>query len=95
MAEIETFSVALTSEMAAELRAAVEGGEYASVSEIVRDALRDWRSRRTVEALQTDELKRLVREGIESGPGLEADPVLARLHARFAPQSRDDLPAAE
>ena len=39
-------SVALTPEMVAEVRAAVERGDYGSVSEVVRDALRDWRLRR-------------------------------------------------
>lgn len=83
MANVEKLSVALTPEMAAEVRAAVERGEYGSVSEVVRDALRDWRLRRTVDALEIEELRRLVTEGIDSGPGLEAGPVFARLRVRF------------
>ena len=35
-------SIALAPEMAAQLRQAVETGEYASSSEVIRDALRDW-----------------------------------------------------
>jgi antitoxin ParD1/3/4 len=83
MANVEKLSVALTPEMVAELRAAVEGGDYGSISEVVRDALRDWRLRRKIETLETEELRRLVREGIDSGPGLDADRVFARLRARF------------
>ena len=83
MANVEKLSVALTPEMVAEVRAAVEGGDYGSVSEVVRDALRDWRLRRRIESLEIDELRRLVQEGIDSGPGLEADAVFARLRARF------------
>ncbi len=83
MANVEKLSIALTPEMAAELRAAVEQGEYGSVSEVVRDALRDWRLRRKVEAIEIEELRRLVREGIDSGPGLDAENVFARLRARF------------
>ena len=83
MANVEKVSVALTPEMAAEVRAAVECGEYGSVSEVVRDALRDWRMRRTVDALEIEELRRLVAEGIDSGPGLDAGPVFDRLRARF------------
>ena len=83
MANVEKLSIALTPEMAAELRAAVERGEYGSVSEVVRDALRDWRLRRKVEAIEIEELRRLVQEGIDSGPGLDADGVFARLRARF------------
>jgi antitoxin ParD1/3/4 len=83
MANVEKLSVALTPDMVAELRAAVEGGDYGSVSEVVRDALRDWRLRRRLETLETAELRRLVEEGIDSGPGLEADAVFARLRTRF------------
>ena len=83
MANVEKLSVALTPEMVAEVRAAVEGGDYGSVSEVVRDALRAWRLRRKIETLETEELRRLVREGIDSGPGLEAGAVFARLRARF------------
>ena len=83
MAKVEKLSVALTSDMVAEVRAAVDGGDYGSVSEVVRDALRDWRLRRKLETLETQELRRLVQEGIDSGPGLEADTVFARLRVRF------------
>ena len=88
MAKVEKLSVALTPEMVAEVRAAVEGGDYGSVSEVVGDALRDWRLRRKIETLETEELRRLVQEGIDSGPGLDADAVFARLRTRFgAPPS--------
>lgn len=84
MANVEKISVALTSDMVAEVRAAVEQGDYGSVSEVVRDALRDWRLRRRIEGLETDELRRLVQEGIKSGASLDADEVFARLRARFS-----------
>ncbi|MBN3779324.1 ribbon-helix-helix protein, CopG family [Burkholderia sp. Ac-20345] len=35
-------------EMTAAIRQAVEDGEYASTSEVVREALREWKARRTV-----------------------------------------------
>lgn len=83
MANVEKLSVALTPDMVAEVRAAVEGGDYGSVSEVVRDALRDWRLRRRIETLEIEDLRRLVQEGIDSGPGLDADAVFARLRTRF------------
>jgi antitoxin ParD1/3/4 len=42
MARLERITVTMPEEMAAKLRAAVESGEYATTSEIVREALRDW-----------------------------------------------------
>jgi antitoxin ParD1/3/4 len=83
MANVEKLSVALTPDMVADVRAAVEGGEYGSVSEVVRDALRDWRLRRRIETMEIEELRRLVQDGIDSGTGLEADAVFARLRARL------------
>jgi antitoxin ParD1/3/4 len=89
MANVEKLSVALTPDMVAEVRAAVEGGDYGSVSEVVRDALRDWRLRRRIETLETEELRRLVQEGMASGAGLDADTVFASLRARFRQQSSE------
>jgi antitoxin ParD1/3/4 len=83
MANVEKLSVALTPDMAAEVRAAVEDGDYGSVSEVVRDALRDWRLKRKFESLETEELRRLVQEGIDSGPSIDAETVFSRLRARF------------
>lgn len=85
MANVEKLSVDLAPEMAAELRAAVEAGDYDSVSEMVRDALRDGRLRRRLQTVELDELRRLVQEGIDSGPALDADMAFARLRARFPP----------
>ena len=83
MATVEKLSVALTPDMVADVRVAVEPGDYGSVSEVVRDTLRDWRLLRKVETLDTEELRNLVRQGIDSGPGLDADAVFACSPASF------------
>ena len=56
MSNIERITITLTAEMAEAVRNAVSAGEYASSSEIVREALRDWRRKR---ALQQQELELL------------------------------------
>ncbi len=56
MAEIERLTITLPSEMADTVRGAVAGGDYASSSEVIREALRDWKMKRT---LQLDELAAL------------------------------------
>ena len=48
MAEIERMTITLPMEMAGAVKAAVEGGDYASSSEVVREALRDWRTKRAL-----------------------------------------------
>jgi antitoxin ParD1/3/4 len=67
MATVEKLSIALTSEFATDIRRAIETGEYASVSEVVRDALRTWRQARESRAVALDELRHLWRDGVESG----------------------------
>ncbi len=42
MSAIERMTITMPAEMAAALRQTVAGGEYASTSEIVREALREW-----------------------------------------------------
>lgn len=69
MPHVEKMSVALTQEMAEMVRQAVETGEYASSSEVVREALRDWKHRRDFNQAGLEELRRLWTEGLDSGPG--------------------------
>jgi antitoxin ParD1/3/4 len=85
MAHVEKVSVALTSEMLAVVREAVESGEYASSSEVVREALREWKRRRALEGKEVQELRRLWDAGLASGPGRHADmaEVKAEAQRRF------------
>ena len=69
MATVEKLSIALTPEMAKEVRMAVKNGEYASSSEVIREALRDWGRKRALQDLEIEELRDLWREGAESGKG--------------------------
>ena len=69
MTNVEKVSIALTQEMAAFVRQTVESGEYASNGEIIREALIEWKKRRDAETSNTDTLRSLWQEGIDSGPG--------------------------
>jgi antitoxin ParD1/3/4 len=82
MANVEKVSVALTPEMLAAVREAVESGEYASSSEVVREALRVWKRRRALEKKEVEELRRLWDDGLESGPGRLADMAAIKAEAR-------------
>ena len=68
MPNVEKVSIALTPEMAAVVRQAVESGDYASNSEIVREALRDWKLKRALQQQEVEDLRRLWQEGLHSGP---------------------------
>lgn len=91
MATVEKISVALTSEMADMVRNAVNSGEYASGSEVIRDALREWKLKRVLYQRQLEELRWQWREGVDSG---QADPFTAEdikreVHKRGAATTPD------
>lgn len=67
MANIERMTVVFPEHMAAQIRAAVEAGEYASTSEAVRDAVRLWFGRRQLQAHELDRLRGAWDAGKESG----------------------------
>src|SRR5438874_12332982 len=58
MSSIEKVSIALPSDMLAMVKQAVEGGDYASSSEVVREALREWKARRAASGAKTAETPR-------------------------------------
>jgi antitoxin ParD1/3/4 len=82
MATVEKITIALTPEMAGFIRNAVDAGEYASTSEAIRDAVREWKERRDLLGYTTDELREMVREGIDSGPSALATMADVKAEAR-------------
>ncbi|MCF7984119.1 MAG: type II toxin-antitoxin system ParD family antitoxin [Thiohalocapsa sp.] len=64
MSTLERMTVTLTAEIAEAVRGAVEAGEYASGSEIVREALRDWKHKRALRDQELAQLRANVREGV-------------------------------
>ncbi len=64
MAEIERMTITLPSDMAAVVKGAVQGGEYASSSEVVREALRDWKTKRALQLQELAALKADIERGL-------------------------------
>ncbi len=73
MPDIQKVSVALTGEQLATLKAAVETGEYATTSEIIREAIRDWQLKRELRQEDIRRLRQLWDEGKASGPAVPLD----------------------
>ncbi|HEX4506422.1 MAG TPA: type II toxin-antitoxin system ParD family antitoxin [Alphaproteobacteria bacterium] len=82
MTTVEKITIALTREMAGFVRNAVETGEYASTSEVIRDAVREWKERRDLLGYTVEELRSLVQEGLESGPSEYASMTEVKAEAR-------------
>jgi antitoxin ParD1/3/4 len=84
MSAIERLTITVPAEMAATIRQAVAGGEYASTSEVVREALRDWTRHQDAERRELETLREAIRIGLDSGSGIAAEEVYAELHALIA-----------
>ena len=80
----EKISIALPPEMVATVRGAVATGEYASSSEVIRDALRDWTHKRSLRQQGVAELRAVWQEALEDKtPGVAVDEVLGRLERKY------------
>ena len=84
MSTIERISITLPAEMVANLRQTVEGGQYASASEVIREALREWTRRRDSELRDLEALREAVKVGDHSGPSIPAEEVFAELRRMIA-----------
>ena len=69
MSKIDKISVAITREQHAKIKAAIDRGDYASTSEVIRTALREWELKEEMRRLEGERIARLWDEGIASGPG--------------------------
>lgn len=83
MQTVEKFSITLPREMARMIREKVEAGDYASNSEVVREALRLLQAQDAIKAEKLAALRDKVHRSIEQGgPSLDADEVFDRLKSR-------------
>jgi antitoxin ParD1/3/4 len=64
MAEIERTTITLPADMAAVVKSAVKLGDYASTSEVVREALRDWKTKRALLIQELAALKAEIDKGL-------------------------------
>jgi antitoxin ParD1/3/4 len=64
MSNIERMTVTMPADMAALVKSAVEAGDYASTSEVVRDALRQWKMRRAIQIEEIAALKQDINKGL-------------------------------
>jgi len=63
----------MTSEQVDALKAAVSSGEYATTSEVIREAVRDWQFKRELRREDILRLRQMWDEGKASGPARRVD----------------------
>ena len=92
MAKVQKISIALPKEMIADIRYAVDSGQYATTSEVIREAVCEWRGKprelpERVRVPKTKaEFRRRIQAAIDSldrGEGIPAEEVFAKLESRF------------
>jgi antitoxin ParD1/3/4 len=64
MPTIERLTVTMPTELAALIKAAVQEGDYASSSEVIREALRDWQVKRSLKLGEPEALRADIDEGM-------------------------------
>jgi len=90
MPTVQKISIALPPTMVDLLRDAVDRGEYASSSEVVREALRDWHHKRSLQKQGIRDLRKLWQEALaDKSSGRTADEVLTRLEQKYQRQADD------
>ena len=67
MSDIERMTIVVPGPMAAKIRAAVAAGDYASTSEVFRDAMRLWSDRRAFRREELEALRSAWDAGKASG----------------------------
>ena len=83
MDHIDRKRVTLTPEHATLVDDVVAAGEYASPDAVVEEALREWQERRDNFGYSLAELRRLVQQGIDSGPAVDGPAAMERLRAKY------------
>ena len=97
MAAIERLTITLPADMAGVVKGAVHDGDYASTSEVVREALRDWKLKRELRLGQLAELKADIARGLADVANgrladFDAERIMARGRQLFAERSNSALP---
>src|SRR6476659_10199784 len=73
MSKIDKLSITVTREQHQKIKAAVDRGDYATTSEVIRTALREWELKEELRRIEGERIGKLWDEGIASGPARHRD----------------------
>jgi antitoxin ParD1/3/4 len=71
---MERLTITLTPDLAARVKEAVEGGQYGSASEVMRQALRDWEMAEARRGAELAALREDIAEGLKQAKAGKARP---------------------
>ena len=91
--KVQKISIALPREMIEDIRYAVDSGQYASTSEVIREAVREWKGPKRRELPESvrvprtkEEFRKRIQDAIGSldrGEGIPAEEVYAEMRRRI------------
>jgi antitoxin ParD1/3/4 len=81
-------NISLTPKLEGFVKAKVKTGDYNNASEVIREALRVLQEREADRKVQLGALKRLIRDGEESGKPISWDPEAIKQEARRRARKR-------
>lgn len=95
MQSAEKISITVTPEMLRLIRESVDAGEYASTSEVIRDAMRLWQRRREEHAEAIKSIKARIRRSLDDPrPDVSSEEVRARMEEYMARAEAEDVNAS-
>lgn len=90
MQAAEKISITMTPDQLRAVRESVEAGEYASTSEVLRDAVRLWQRQRQEDAERLNVIRARIRRSLDDPrPDLTGEEVQQHLDALFAEAEKD------
>lgn len=90
MQTAEKISITMTPEQLRAVRESVEAGEYASTSEVMRDAVRLWQRQRQEDTERLNVIRARIRRSLDDPrPSLSLEEVDAHLEELFAQAEKD------
>lgn len=91
MPSIERLTITLPVEMAAALKATVAEGHYASTSDVIREAVRDWTRARDIERNALEALREAIEIGDLSGESVPAAQVYAEVRQLITGRAAENV----
>jgi antitoxin ParD1/3/4 len=94
MSQFQRITITLTEEHAKAVQSAVASGEYGTTSEVIREALRDWRQRQQDRETARAQLRAEIAEGLADVAAGNVRPWDAKATEEIKNRGREKLRAA-
>jgi|EndMetStandDraft_4_1072995.scaffolds.fasta_scaffold988045_2 antitoxin ParD1/3/4 len=83
MGRMEKLDIELPAELSDAVEEAVASGEYASASDVVLGALKEWKATRLIHGYTVEEMRALVDEAEASGDLIDGEEAFRRIKEEF------------